>query len=121
MTANRIGWALALLALAGCDDRIGDYPDLLPTDQILAEPNVPAHAADAATDPTAATDALKSRAARISGTAPAPVAADPALSRRADALRARAAELANTPLDACPEGAAPCADPDTPPASDQKE
>ncbi|MTH77499.1 hypothetical protein [Paracoccus aestuariivivens] len=118
MTARQIGWVLALLALTGCDDRIGDYPALLPTNQILAEPALPAHAADAAKDPTATTDALRGRAAGLTARAAGPVAHDPDLADRADALRARANELSNASLDACPKGA-PCDDPDMPQDIDQ--
>ncbi|WP_209021242.1 hypothetical protein [Paracoccus ravus] len=106
MTARRIALACALLALAGCDDRIGDYPELLPTDQILAEPNLPAHAAESARDPSAATAGLTSRASALKANTPGQVANDESMSGRADALRARADALAQTQLDACPEGAA---------------
>lgn len=116
MTATRIVLALTLATLAGCDDRIGDYPALLPTDQILAEPAIPRHAAEAASDPTALSDGLRRRADAIS--VPARGAQSDQLAARADALRERAAELAKTSLDACPEGAAPCAGPQTTPPSD---
>lgn len=76
--------ALTLALLAGCAG--GDaYPDLLPTDLILAEPALPAHAAPAASGgaPVAAAttgraDALRARADALRG----PVV-DPALRRRA--------------------------------------
>lgn len=62
-----------VLALAACGTE-GDYPDLLPTSQLLAEPAVPVHAQAAAADPApveAATDAraeaLRARARALQG------------------------------------------------------
>lgn len=106
MTAIRMVLALTLAALAGCDDRIGDYPALLPTDQILAEPAVPGHAADSASDPAAMTAGLQGRRSTLTSQAPGPVASDAALSGRADALRARAGALSKATLGSCPEGRA---------------
>lgn len=112
MGTKRICWALAVLALAGCADRMTDYPKLLPTDQLLAEPHLPAHASDAATSPQAVAASLSGRAAALSGRAASGPAADSGLTARADALRKRAAELSQRSLDECqpeqPEcGAAP--------------
>lgn len=115
MTAGQIGLALGLMVLAGCDDRLGDYPQLLPTDQILADPAIPGHASATAQDPAAVTQDLQGRAAALSKSTPAPVAtglrargpAAPvmedgsALAQRAEALRKRAAGLAATSLDDC--------------------
>ncbi|MDT1061232.1 hypothetical protein RM190_05125 [Paracoccus sp. CPCC 101403] len=112
MTAKRNCLALAaLLALAGCDDRIGDYPSLLPTDQLLAEPALPSHAADVAQSPQATSDALTGRAKGLANRTPAPAVGAAELSARADALRERAAQLSKTSLDACPDGAATCESP----------
>ncbi|MDN5568681.1 MAG: hypothetical protein L0G27_08065 [Paracoccus sp. (in: a-proteobacteria)] len=66
-----------LLTLAACGSQ-GDYPDLLPTSQLLAEPVVPNHAQVALSDP-------------------APVEA--AANARADALRARAQGLKGPVVD----------------------
>lgn len=60
------------LTLAACTAD-GDYPRLLPTEQALAEPALPAHATAARTDPAPLEDATAARAA--------------ALQARADALR----------------------------------
>lgn len=62
---------LCLLSLPGCQAEGNDYPRLLPTEVILAEPVLPDHAPPAA--------------------APGPVRADAAA--RADALRRRADAL----------------------------
>ncbi|ODT59610.1 MULTISPECIES: hypothetical protein [Paracoccus] len=77
--------ALSLvLTLAACAEGQG-YPALLPTDRILAEPALPAHATAARTDPapfraasSARADALRARADALRG----PVV-DPALRERA--------------------------------------
>ena len=53
---------LALAVMAGCDDG-RDYPSLLPTDQVLAQPALPAHAGGVGTDPAAVTDTLMARRA----------------------------------------------------------
>ena len=92
---------LCLLALAGCGDpAFEDYPRLLPVEQVLAEPVLPAHAA---ADPAAVQgelkagrDALKARAAgRPAGTGD--------LAARAAALQARAAQIR---AEACAEAKA---------------
>jgi len=112
MTATRNGLALAaLLALAGCDDRMGDYPALLPTDQLLAEPRLPGHAAEVATSPDSVAQGLEGRAAGLASHPSGPVGTGADLTARADALRSRAATLSNMSLDACPEGAASCNEP----------
>lgn len=62
----------AIAALSACERNGAGYPRLLPTDQLLAEPALPAHATE--TGPRAApTEALETRA--------------DALRRRADGLR----------------------------------
>lgn len=60
--------------LAGCTGEARDYPRLLPTDQILAEPTLPDHAPDAALSPAdvdaeaqARADALRQRAEALRG------------------------------------------------------
>ncbi|WP_378943125.1 hypothetical protein [Paracoccus sp. R86501] len=66
--------ALILVAtLAACGGE-GDYPELLPTSQLLAEPAVPVHAQTAVADPApveAATisraEALRARARALQG------------------------------------------------------
>lgn len=80
----RVFSALTLALLAGCADGHA-YPDLLPTDRILAEPALPAHAGPAAIGgapvsaaTTGRADALRARADALRG----PVV-DPALRRRA--------------------------------------
>lgn len=102
---------LALAVMAGCDDG-RDYPSLLPTDQVLAQPALPAHAGGVGTDPAAVTDALMARRAALQAQSAAGGgtgldASD--LDRRAAALRARAKALSARALDACPEGQADCA------------
>lgn len=59
--------------LAGCAAGASDYPGLLPTDQILAEPALPDHVPDAARSPAAVEAQAQTRAAD--------------LRRRAEALR----------------------------------
>ncbi|WP_022708274.1 hypothetical protein [Paracoccus zeaxanthinifaciens] len=61
-----------LLLLAACSEG-GDFPRLLPTDQILAEPDLPAHAEPVAAAPEQVEERAEARAA--------------ALRARADALR----------------------------------
>lgn len=106
-----IAASLALLGLSACGDDSGDYPALLPTEQMLAEPALPAHAADVARQDNLA-PALQARAGALSGRAPAPATDQAALARRAQALRDRAAALARQPLDsaatACPDDAPEC-------------
>lgn len=59
----------SLLALAACDKQADTYPDLLPTEQILAEPTLPSHSTDAVSSSNtvdaqanARADALRARA-----------------------------------------------------------
>lgn len=108
---GRIWGVLALAMLAGCGDAGGDYPALMPTDRLLAEPALPGHAADAAQDPTAVGGALDARGRTLAGrSAAGPVANDAELRRRAEALRARATALSQQSLSGdCPEGDAGCA------------
>lgn len=80
--------ALPLL-LAACGDPQADYPALMPTDALLAEPALPDAAADAAAAPEATTaatearaDALRARAEALRG----PVI-DPATRRRMEAAQ----------------------------------
>lgn len=111
MNIRPICGALALAALAGCGDMTGDYPQLMPTDQLLAAPVLPEHARDAATDPGPASAALDARGRALAGQG-APLAADaPGLEDRARALRERAQALAAQSLAQpdCPEGGADCA------------
>ncbi|SIP90541.1 hypothetical protein SAMN05421641_101284 [Paracoccus thiocyanatus] len=108
---RRIWGALLLAGLAGCGDMVGDYPALMPTDRLLAEPALPGHAGDAARDPAAMGSALDARGQSLAGRArSAPAAADGELQRRAQALRARARALSQqSPAEDCPEGSADCA------------
>ncbi|NHF72467.1 hypothetical protein [Paracoccus xiamenensis] len=97
---------ISLLALAGCGDPSGDYPALLPTDRLLAEPSIPGHAGIAATSPDQVVSDLTSAGAALSVSqsqvTAADVTDDAALAARAEALRAKAAALsAETP--ACPD------------------
>lgn len=87
-----------LVALAGCGDPGGrPYPQLLPLSQLNAPPAVPAHAAEAATDPAAVESSLRARQAAARRHAPvSPATGDAALAARAAALRARADALAAT-------------------------
>jgi hypothetical protein len=66
-----------ILTLTACGGQ-GDYPELLPTSELLAEPAIPNHAQDALTDS-------------------APV--ETATNARADALRARAQALKGPVVD----------------------
>ncbi|MDO5604452.1 MAG: hypothetical protein Q4G25_04735 [Paracoccus sp. (in: a-proteobacteria)] len=89
--------AFAVLGLfAGCGDRGDDYPALLPTDQILAEPAIPGHAGIAATSPDQVVADLQSAGAALAVSAADVTAApitDDAMIRRAAELRRRAAAL----------------------------
>lgn len=59
-----------LLALSACADPSGDYPRLLPTDRILAEPVLPAHVA-IPSSPAAVETELASRAGDLASRADA--------------------------------------------------
>ncbi|MDB6178561.1 hypothetical protein PAF17_13750 [Paracoccus sp. Z330] len=52
----------ALLPLMACHSGGVDYPDLLPTQQILAEPTLPDHSGNAATTPDQETADAMARA-----------------------------------------------------------
>ena len=103
MRAGQIACALAVLVpvLTGCSDRMGDYPKLLPTEQLLADPALPAHAADAPEDIDAALEARAAGLARRA-TAAAPTPATGDLAARATALRERAQALSQTSPSDCP-------------------
>lgn len=109
MKARLIGCATLLALLAACGDRMGDYPSLMPTDQLLAEPTLPSHARDAADDPDLT--GLQARTAQMAGRSGGSPVNDSTLDQRADALRARAGALSKTSLDGCPEGDNSCAAP----------
>ena len=84
-----------LAALSACGDYAADYPQLAPTESLLAPPKLPAHAADAAQDPEAVTGALiseRNRLERRTGAAGQNSANDE-LAARAQRLRDRAAAL----------------------------
>ena len=100
--------AVALTGLAACGDDTRDYPALLPTAEVLADPSIPSHAA-ADHSLGAALDARgKALAGRAGGP---PMARNADLHARADALRARAAILSRQSLDApdCPADQPDCA------------
>lgn len=103
-----------LVALAGCGDPGGrPYPQLLPLSQLNAPPAVPAHAAEAATDPAAVESSLRARQAAARRHAPgSPATGDAALAARAAALRARADALANDPAAAAAPTPTPTAETD---------
>ncbi|TRW96252.1 hypothetical protein FNJ84_13265 [Paracoccus sp. M683] len=99
------------LAAAGCSDDAADYPRLLPTQQILAEPSLPDHAGPITDNADPLRQAVQARGAATQ--ARAGTIADPAdgrdlaaraadLRRRADALRSES----TAPADACQTGAA---------------
>lgn len=106
--------ALTLLALAGCGDYSADYPDLMPTDQLLTEPTLPAHAASSAQSPLAMETALTTRA-DSAGHRAAPRLDTSDLAARAKALQARAKTLSQTPMEGedtdCTLGADDCTAP----------
>ncbi|WBU61563.1 hypothetical protein [Paracoccus albus] len=94
---------LVPLMLAACGDRAGDYPDLLPTDQLLAEPSIPSHAQIAAGSPDQVRSDLESAGAALAVSSAEVTAQDgaidPALPPRAEALRRRARALSDVDLD----------------------
>ena len=99
-----------LLMLAGCGDPSGDYPALMPTDRLLAEPAIPGHAGIAASNPDQVVSDLQSSGAALAVSqaevTAADVTDDAALTARAEALRAKAAALsAESP--ACTDPTAP--------------
>lgn len=112
---------VALLALAGCGDQTAEYPALMPTDQLLAPPTLPAHARDAASsaDTTAAglgaqRDALHGRADR----AIAQGGQTGDLAARAQALRERAKALAATSVNGDPAAGCDSGGTNCPPATE---
>lgn len=111
MSLRLILGAVALTGLAACGDDTRGYPALLPTAVMLAEPAIPAHAADAAADDSlgASLDARGRALAAQAGAHPAPGSSD--LNARADALRSRARELSQQSLDGpdCTPDQADCA------------
>ncbi|WP_415392676.1 hypothetical protein [Paracoccus sp. SJTW-4] len=112
---RRLAPLAALAVLAGCGDPGGgDYPRLLPLSQLNAPPAVPAHAAEAAADPSAVETSLRARQAAARRHAPeSPVTGDAALAARAAALRARAGALAATDPAAAAPTPATETDPET--------
>ena len=108
--------AMALMGLAACGGARDDYPALMPTDQILAEPAMPAHAGDAARDDSLGA-ALDARGRALAGGGRiGSVGSDADLTRRADALRERAKTLSEQSIDQqpCAADAADCAPPSAP-------
>ena len=106
----RLSLLIPLLMLAACGDSSGDYPALMPTDRLLAEPAIPGHAGIAATNPDQVVSDLQSSGAALAVSQAEVTAADVTddadLTARAKALRERAAGLS---------AAAPvCADPTAP-------
>ncbi len=84
------------LVAACAAPRDDGYPRLLPLDQLIAPPDLPAHAADAAASPDSVARDLRGRAAAIGARTAAPsspVVDAGALERRAAALRRRAQAL----------------------------
>lgn len=87
---------LCLPLVAACATPQNDgYPRLLPLDQLIAPPDLPAHAADAVADPSSVESELRARAAAAQAhAAAAPAVEDAAaLQHRAAALRGRAEKL----------------------------
>lgn len=88
---------LAALMLAACGDSSGDYPALMPTEQLLAEPAIPGHATIAASNPDQVVSDLQSEGAALAVSqaevTAADVTDDAALTARAEALRKKASAL----------------------------
>lgn len=107
--------------LSACGGGGDDYPRLLPTQAILAEPTLPEHAGAAANDAAPIKDAVKAQgnAARASADAiPDPVDPDNLAARAAD-LRRRAEALRQTDTAAAaPDDCPTETDPDQCPATD---
>lgn len=82
-----------ILALAACStgSTTGDYPALLPTEDLLREPALPPHAAADPDAVAAELDADRGRLQRAAAEAAAPTA--PGLAARGAALRDRAAAI----------------------------
>lgn len=118
---GRATLALALLTLAGCGDYSADYPDLMPTDQLLAEPALPAHAAGSEKSPLALETGLIARAKGAGHHAPSHMDTGD-LAARAQALQSRAKALSQTPMGDdevtdCPPDATDCPTPTTAPVT----
>lgn len=102
----RVLTLITLGLLAACSDGSEDYPRLLPTQQILAEPALPDHAGDAAASEAPVRDAVKAQGATArsaADTIPDPVD-DAALNARAADLRRRAEALRNQSTGDCDPG-----------------
>lgn len=106
----------AALAMAGCGDQNTGYPALMPTDQLLAEPALPAHARDAARSVDETAGSLTAQRDALHGRADRAVSMGGQtgdLAARATALRARAKALAATSVSGdvamgCPDGQSDC-------------
>ena len=98
-----------LLMLGACGDSSGDYPALIPTDRLLAEPAIPGHAGIAASNPDQVVSDLQAAGAALAVSqnevTAADVTDDAALTARAKALRAKAATL-SAEAPACADPAA---------------
>ncbi len=106
----RLSILAPLLVLAACGDPSTDYPALLPTERMLAEPVIPGHAGIAASSPDQVVADLRAEGAALAVSqaqvTAADVTDDAGLAARAKALQARAAALgADRP--ACADPAAP--------------
>ncbi|MBA4489327.1 hypothetical protein [Paracoccus sp. S1E-3] len=103
----RLSLLVSLLMLGACTDSTGDYPALMPTDRLLAEPAIPGHAGIAMNSPDQVVSDLQAAGAALAVSKAEVTAAqitdDAALTARADALRAKAAALS--------AGRPVCADP----------
>lgn len=98
-----------LLMLGACGDSSGDYPALIPTDQLLAEPTIPGHATIAASNPDQVVSDLQSEGTALAVSQAEVTAAgitdDADLTARAAALRKKAADLSSE-APACADPAA---------------
>ena len=106
-------------AAVACTDGSGDYPRLLPTEQILAEPALPDHAGPATSSADPVRDTVEAQGAATRSRAdaiPDPVD-DGALAARAADLRRRAEALRNQ-TDAPPDCPADATTPDCPQPAD---
>lgn len=88
------------LIVAACSDSSVDYPALLPTDPLLAEPAIPGHAEIAASSPDQVRSDLEAAGAGLAVSsaqvAAETIADDQSIADRAAALRRRAAAIAAT-------------------------
>ena len=101
----RLAPCLTLIFVAACTDGSGDYPRLLPTQQILAEPTLPDHAGTLDGDVLRDRVQAQGKATRARGDAiPDPVDGA-ALAARAADLRRRAEALRQQTAPDCPPGA----------------